>query len=122
MEEEESCTRGCIAELQAAVLEQLHWDFRGGVAVGSAPMRCQPAPGRVRFCANLPLGCLPCAASCGSSAIGLGGGMCSDAPPTQDSVGSTEGWGYTPPPPSSALHTHTPCPPDLGAKGQWMGW
>ena len=83
MEEEESCTRGCIAELQEAVLEQLHWDFRGGGAVGSVPMRCQPAPGGVRFCANPPLGCLPCAAPCGSSAIGLGGGECSAPPPPQ---------------------------------------
>ena len=121
MEEEESCTCGCIAELQEAVLEQLHWDFRGGGVVGSAPMRCQPAQGGVRFCANPPLGCLPCAAPCGSFAIGLGGSALPPPPPTEDSVGSTVGWGYTPPPFPCPAHAHT-LPPDLGVKGQGMGW
>ena len=55
-QDEEGCTRKCIQELQAAVLELLLQGFweRG--------LHCTAPPSPVGLCANPPPGRLPCAA------------------------------------------------------------
>ena len=87
LEEEEACTRGCIAEMYAALLELLLQDFsEGGLHLSTPPPLTVPAsltrpghrlglvshslrgggvpsgpPQRFSFCANRPLGCPHCA-------------------------------------------------------------
>ena len=112
LEEEEACTRRCIAELYAALLELLvQYSWEGGL-LSAPPSVCNAVPsgGPINLCtAPPPPGRLPCAAPWGT--------FSSPPPPTEGSVGSTEGWGYTSPPPLPLPCTPTHPAPQTQGQG-----
>ena len=116
LEEEEACTRRCIAELYAALLELLLQDFWVEGLLSAPPPLCAmlcPQVGLSVYALTLPQVARPVRRLGGQFFLPL-------PPPTEGSVGSTEGWGYTHPPHSPAPYTHTPCPPDPGPRDR--GW
>ena len=93
VQDEEGCTRRCIQDLQAVVLELLsHGFWEWG-------LRCTAPPSPMDLCANAPPGRLPFAAPSGIA-----------------HVCRREGWGTTPP-----LHFPDDCPLPPRSQGNRRG-